>query len=212
MPKIIGPDAHRNRVMEAVFRLVAHDGVEAASLHNVASEADLEVDWVQRYFTSAAELLIFIREAIYERVTRRLDQQTPKLFAVEPTVSAAERRVAVEDVLAEFLPIGEIRRREAQVWLSLSVYALQRPDLQALIHDFYYSRREGVPVLLAEAQRQGVFSDELDIPFETERLAALLTGLTIEALLHPESMSNDAMLDVLRQHLDRLSGASGDNG
>lgn len=109
-------------------------------------------------------------------------------------------------------PIGHTRPEVADAafrshWdpsASTSVAATSRTALRPLIHDFYYGLRTLVADVLAEG-RAGLLAEEINIPIETERLASLITGLDIGAVLHPEPMSPDTMLSVLRRHLDSRS-------
>lgn len=127
------------------------------------------------------------------------------MFTTSATLSAAERHTAIENMFAQVLPLGDERHRESAVWFAFSVAAQAQSELQPLIHDFYYGLRTLVADVLAEGQRAGLLAEEIDIPIETERLASLITGLNIGAVLHPEPMSPDTMLSVLRRHLDSLS-------
>lgn len=55
--------------------------------------------------------------------------------------------------------------------------------------------------MLAEA---GTVAAGLDIALETERLASLLNGLTVDGVLHPDRMTPDLTVSLLRKHLDSL--------
>jgi AcrR family transcriptional regulator len=65
---------------EAVLRLIATRGLEAASLRNVAAEAGVSMGTVQHYFTSKQEMLDFAQRYNYERATVRI----PQLIAALP--------------------------------------------------------------------------------------------------------------------------------
>ncbi|MFC7328602.1 TetR/AcrR family transcriptional regulator [Marinactinospora rubrisoli] len=205
MPLNIGPDAHRSAVAEAVFRIIDGDGVSAATVTRVAHETGLPPATVAAYFTNSAELLTFVREVIYSRQTQRLDRPAARIRDTGPSVTAAERLAAIEDALTQLLPMDEERRKETRVWLALSVHAADHPDLEPLSHVFSRSIREGLRNLFTSGKSTGVFAPDLDIPVEGERLAALLSGLRIDALLHPELVRPRTMRAVLRRHLADLS-------
>jgi hypothetical protein len=44
----------------------------------------------------------------------------------------------------------------------------------------------------------------LDITLETERLASLLDGITVDGVLHPDRMTPELTVSLLRRHLDSL--------
>ncbi|GAA1989772.1 hypothetical protein GCM10009799_14410 [Nocardiopsis rhodophaea] len=203
----MGPQVHHDTVAAAVFRIIDRDGVAAATLPCVAREADLPSEEVRQYFSDAKELLVFVREVVYTRLSQRLDHHTPAIIDTDPSLTRDERRAALENSLAQFLPLDEERRRDAKVWLACSVHATDQPELEPEIHFFPQSMRKGFPEAFAAAQEAGVVAEDLDTAVETERLAALLDGLTLNGLLHPEIMPPEAMLAVLRRHLDSLRPA-----
>ncbi|WP_220448986.1 TetR family transcriptional regulator C-terminal domain-containing protein [Nonomuraea mesophila] len=46
---------------------------------------------------------------------------------------------------------------------------------------------------------------EVDAEVETERLAALIDGLALAGVLHPDRMTPELMRDALRRHLQALA-------
>ncbi|MGO8957818.1 MAG: TetR family transcriptional regulator [Streptosporangiaceae bacterium] len=52
MPKQVDHQQRRWHIGEAVLRLIATRGLEAARLRNVAAEAEVSMGTVQHYFTS----------------------------------------------------------------------------------------------------------------------------------------------------------------
>ena len=50
VPKFVDAALRRQEVVEAVFRIIAADGLERASLREVADEAELAVGSVRHYF------------------------------------------------------------------------------------------------------------------------------------------------------------------
>lgn len=68
MPKIVDPGARRRAVADAVLRVIGREGVEGASLRNVAEEAGLAIGSVRHYFRDHDELLLFtMRELSTDR-------------------------------------------------------------------------------------------------------------------------------------------------
>ncbi|WP_017620008.1 TetR family transcriptional regulator C-terminal domain-containing protein [Nocardiopsis gilva] len=175
----------------------------------MARESSFPSEIIRLYFTDTKELLIFVREVAYMQLTCRLDQHDPAHSLADPTATADEKRMAVENALAQFLPVDTERRQDTEAWLACCVHASSRPELEPHIHDLQKSMRLGFPELLSAGQDAGLFADDLDVPLEAERLAVLLDGLTLNALLHPDITGPETMLAVLRQHLDSLRPASG---
>ncbi|WP_132126177.1 TetR/AcrR family transcriptional regulator [Actinocrispum wychmicini] len=202
MPKIVDPDQRRQAVAEAVFQVVARDGVEQASLRNVAVAAGLAIGSVRHYFTSAAEMTAFAMREIRDRVFLRVLEHAAEILD-DPTIN---RRAATERLLAELLPLDAGRMQEAVLWLDFAAAARTRPELRAVAREQYEDTRALLTRVLAEAQQMGGLTDQTDVDAEAARLHALLDGLAMAAVLHPDRMRPDDMRAALHRHIDELAG------
>jgi AcrR family transcriptional regulator len=206
VPKIVDPRERRRAVVEAVFRVVERDGLEQASLRNVAAEAGLAIGSVRHYFVEHAELLVFAMRAMSERVTGRLTAHAERLLAADtPPGTPHERREAVVDMLAEVLPLDEERRRETVVWLAFVTAARTRPQLRSHADELYDGLLTLTTRVLEGARHAGRLPADADVALESRRLCALLDGLSLEAVLHPGRLDAETMLAVLRRHLTTLT-------
>ncbi|MFD1933483.1 TetR/AcrR family transcriptional regulator [Nonomuraea mangrovi] len=199
MPKIVDPEARREEVVEAVFRVVRRDGLEQASLRNVAEEAGLAIGSVRHYFAGHTELMVFAMQAMNERVVRRLLEHVERLETV------GDRLPVAESMLAELLPLDERRREEATIWLAFATAARTRPELRPHAEESYDGLRHLVFRVLDGARRRDRLREDVDLEVEVERLCALIDGLTVHAVLHPDRMDAGTMTRVLRSHLQSLT-------
>jgi AcrR family transcriptional regulator len=195
VPKVVDPEARRRAVAEAVFRVVRRNGVEQASLRNVAEEAGLAVGSVRHYFADHDELLRFAFEELADRVERRV---MARVAQVRSAATPALRRQAVADLLAELLPMDADRRDESAIWLAFTSAARTRPLLRPHARRSHQGMRELIGKVLESA---GV----ADVALETERLAALLDGLAVNGVLQPDLTTPDVMRAVLDRHLTSLT-------
>ncbi len=60
--------------------------------------------------------------------------------------------------------------------------------------------------ILAGAARLGALPEGVAVDVETERLAALVDGLAVNAVLQPDRTTPEVMVAVLSRHLDDLAG------
>ncbi|MFI9201972.1 TetR/AcrR family transcriptional regulator [Streptomyces sp. NPDC053048] len=204
MPKIVDPEARRRAVADAVFRVAGRDGLENASLRNVAEEAGLAVGSVRHYFASHSELMLFAMRELARRVDARVRGRAERLLAAP---SGPDRAALLEELLAEFLPLDAARHDEAVLWLAFSTAARVRPDLRPRADELHAGMRELIDRVLREGRHHGGFPEDLDAPLEALRLLALLDGLTLTAVLQPGRVTPDDMRRVLRLHLLSLRGA-----
>src|SRR6478752_7338467 len=129
MPKFVDAALRRQEVVEAVFRIVAADGLERASLREVADEAQLAVGSVRHYFASSDELLSHAFAVAVDRIVSRLTAAEFRLADLPP--GAAEHHSAVLALLGEFLPLDEDRAVDACVWMAFKNAARTKPFLAA---------------------------------------------------------------------------------
>jgi AcrR family transcriptional regulator len=202
VPKIVDAVARRAEIVDAVFRIIAVDGLERASLREVADEAGLAVGSVRHYFAGSDELLRFSFAAVVDRILARLTAALPEMAASETGSDA--RHNAVLTLLGEFLPLDEERAVDACVWMAFKNAARIRPFLAA---EADRSHREVAAVvgqvITALVRDDGDGQQSLTI--EAERLLATLDGLCMHALLQPEWMTAQMCHDVLDRHLRSLA-------
>ncbi|WP_434440683.1 TetR/AcrR family transcriptional regulator [Lentzea sp. E54] len=197
-PRVVDPAARRQAVAEAVFRVVVRDGVEQASLRNVAVEAGLAIGSIRHYFDSHDDMIIFAVEALIESTEQRVFAQVRSLGD-----RSGHRRPA-ERVLSEVLPLDDRRRDEAVLWLAFATAARTRPSLLPHAERLYDGLRRLCHRALSVMSEAGTVAATLDLVLESERLASLLDGLTVDGVLHPDRMTPELTVSLLRRHLDSL--------
>ncbi|WP_049657807.1 TetR/AcrR family transcriptional regulator [Kitasatospora sp. MY 5-36] len=203
MPKIVDPAERRQAVADAVLRVAAREGLEHASLRNVAEEAGLAVGSVRHYFAGSSELMIFAMRELARRIEARIRAHAAALL--DPAADGTDRRERTVRLLAETLPLDAGRREESALWLSFVTAARTRPDLRPRAVEMQTGLDDLVRRVLAESRRAGGLAPGLDLDLETRRLSALLDGLTLQAVQHPDLVGPDELRAVLRRHLDTLA-------
>ncbi|RDV09633.1 TetR family transcriptional regulator [Arthrobacter sp. RT-1] len=201
MPKIVDAEARRQDVVEAVLRIIAVDGLERASLREVADEAGLAVGSVRHYFAGSDELLTYSFATVVDRIVRRLKGALPGVAAAAPR--SPEQRAAVLTLLGGLLPLDESRAVEACAWMAFKNAARIRPFLAPVADS---SHRE-VAAIAGQVVAALMPQDEPQesLVLEAERLLATLDGLCMHALLQPGWMTAQMCSDVLERHVDGLS-------
>lgn len=209
MPKYVDADLRRQDVVEAVFRIIASDGLERASLREVADEAGLAVGSVRHYFSSSEELLVHSFGVVVDRITGRLDEAAQALAACTPATT--EHRAAVLTLLGQILPLDEERAVDSCVWLAFKNAARIRPFLASEADRSHRAVAAAMGRLVIELTARspdvdgGHTLDRQVLVTEAERLLAMLEGLSMHALLQPEWMTAQMCHDVLESHLDTLA-------
>ena len=201
VPKIVDADARRQDVVQAVLRIIAVDGLERASLREVADEAGLAVGSVRHYFQGSEELLAFSFGTVVDRVVSRLEGLLPPVQGA--AAGSPEQRAAVLTLLGGMLPLDEQTAMDACAWLAFKNAARIRPFLAG---EADRSHRE-VAAIVGGVVASLLPNDEPqeNLVVEAERLLATLDGLLMHALLQPGWMTAQMCRDVLERHLDGLA-------
>jgi AcrR family transcriptional regulator len=195
MPKLVDHQQRRAELAEAVWTVIRRDGLERASVRNVAREAGLAMGSLRHYFATQSELLCFAMQLVGERARARIAAMAP----------AADARGAAEQLLHELVPLDDERRAEAEVWLAFSARALVDPQQRAIyqeIHDQLNGACTSAITLLVDA---GLAAEGLDVALEAGRLHALLDGLALHAVMRPTKVPPSQVKAVIARHLDTLA-------
>ena len=201
VPKIVDAGARRQDVVQAVLRIIAVDGLERASLREVADEAGLAVGSVRHYFEGSEELLAFAFGTVVDRVVGRLEGLLPAVLGAGK--ASPGQREAVLTLLGGMLPLDEVTAVEACAWLAFKNAARIRPFLAAEADRSHREVAAIVGALVASLLPDDEPQENLVL--EAERLLATLDGLCMHALLQPAWMTAQMCRDVLERHLDGLA-------
>jgi AcrR family transcriptional regulator len=211
VPKIVDAAQRRQEIVGAVCRIIATDGLERASLREVADEAGLAVGSVRHYFDSSDDLLAYSFAAVSDRLLTRLNKA---LAGLGPAADDPDTGRAVLTLLGEFLPLDEERALDACAWLAFRNAARIRPFLAA---EADRSHRAVAAVvgqvitrLLHEDDPGGADAGP-QLVTAAEHLLATLDGLAMHALLQPGWMSPEMCRDVLESHIEGLRRRVGAN-
>ncbi|MFC9350894.1 TetR/AcrR family transcriptional regulator [Arthrobacter sp. NPDC057013] len=214
MPKIVDAAQRRQEIVGAVCRIVATDGLERASLREVAEEAGLAVGSVRHYFDSSDDLLAYSFTAVSDRLLTRLHAG---LTGLGTATDDSDKSRAVLTLLGEFLPLDEERAMDACAWLAFRNAARIRPFLAAEADRSHRAVAAVVGQVITGLLRgddatgadAGVLAAGPQLVTAAEHLLATLDGLAMHALLQPGWMSPEICRDVLESHIEGLRRSVG---
>ncbi|MEU8775500.1 TetR family transcriptional regulator C-terminal domain-containing protein [Streptomyces sp. NPDC048606] len=204
MPKHVDPEARRRHVVDALFRVVVREGLHRTSLRTVADEARLNIGSLRHYFAGQQDLMRFAMQSMLDRVGGRLLAHVERIGDLGDHPRPEQLRL-VAGLLAELLPLDENRRAEVTVFLDFNTAARTNPSFGDLSLQAAEGTRSLIRRVLGRLHAEGTLRGELDLDLETQRLTALLDGLGLSAVLHPEILCARTSFDVLLTHLGDLS-------
>ena len=199
MPRVVDHAQRRAELAEAVWRVVRRDGVEHASVREVAREANLSIGSLRYFFDSQDGLLRFAMEEVIRRVQARIEAGAS---AREAAMRRGRAGDVVTELLEQVLPLDDERLAEAQIWLAFTPRAMIDPQLRAVRREADDGVRELCRQCLLGLSAFGLMAPERSLREETERLWALIDGLTLH--LVTGHTSRRTARRVLRAHIAEL--------
>lgn len=181
MPRIADPEERRSEVVEAAFRLLSRDGVEALTMRAVAKEAGCTIGLINHWFQSKDHL---VDAALDRAVSSALERNADAMG--NPNVPA-------DKALAEFLPLDDVRKSELRVWLAFWALGVSRPHLQDLHETRYLALRAE---LKKEARFRGIPANKTTL--YADIVMPLIDGIMANALLTPNYWTPSRQLRSLR--------------
>lgn len=191
MPRVVDVDARRAELAAATRRVVLRRGMEGVTLREVAQEAGWSIGILQHYFKSKDDLLRYsIADPAWVDA-----QMAPERHGGQPTLRS---------LLAQVLPATDAMRGMWWIWMAFWVWRPGDPAWEEERLNRQRRFRRWCTRLVADAQAAGSLPATLEPGAEGDRLAVLIHGLSVEAVLAPGDWPPEKQYAVLDEHLARL--------
>ncbi|MDK8181812.1 TetR family transcriptional regulator C-terminal domain-containing protein [Paenibacillus sp. UMB4589-SE434] len=194
MPKIVDHNKQKEKLAEATWRVILRDGLERASVRNIALEAGISAGSMRHYFSTQSELLAFSMRLVSQRVKTRIS-------SIQYTGELMED---IQQLLCEILPMDEERSAEMEVWFGFTAKALVDPTLHGLCSEVYDELRRVISSVMEALGKSDLLREGLDFEIETERLYAVIDGLAVHAVVMPSRLNPEMIRSVIAAHLRSL--------
>jgi len=193
MPKTVDHEQRRRELAEALWRIARRDGLEAATVRQVAAEAGVSVGMVQHYFTSKDEMLQFALVRLGTELETRL------ITKITALGNPPDPYDVIWIVMCERLPLTNRRQAQTQVMVAwLGRIALRREPNRYLV-DGTVRIRDYLASQLLIGQQRGEVRAELDPSSTAEALLCLNEGLAAQLVvgIHTATSSRRVLADHL---------------
>jgi AcrR family transcriptional regulator len=171
--------------------------MRAASVRTIAAEAGWSAGAVRYYFPDQAGLISFAMDLVARRVGER--------------ISAIKQEGSITDIvlryLEEVIPLDQERQAEFDVWLSFVAQAQAESGaggLRELLGPVHTGLRDLCLSLVTGLSESNALRSDLDIELETERLHALIDGLSLHVAMQPSRTTPARVREILTAHLNSL--------
>lgn len=182
MPKIVDHDQRRTEIIEAIWMLIARQGMEALTMREIAAEIGFSNGALARYFPNKAAMM----RAALERANAATDERA---------TAAIGNRTGIEALrllCLEIMPLDEVRLTEARVVIGFWAYAATDPSLVAVFDSAMQRWRDQIERYLRQEDDNGGCIDEF-----LNTLMAMLMGLQINAVFSPRHNTSPRQVAAL---------------
>jgi len=193
MPKFVDHSARRDEIVAAAWRVIQREGLEGATIRAIAAEAGASTAIVTHYFQDKKDILKSALRMSQGRIARRRKEALKGLAGIE----------ALEACLAESLPLDDDRRLELHIEISFWARAISDEESATEHLRSHDGWRAVIASLVQECIDLGQISP-CDVPEVADTLVALVDGLGVDALMHPERLPPERQRLVVRSELGRL--------
>lgn len=187
MPKIVDHDQRRADVVSATWRLIARDGIEGATMREIAAEAGFANGALKPYFGSKEHLLAFAFEHVFHETNKRIDTATGNKTGL------AALRVFCHEVL----PLDEEKESEARIVIAFWQRALGDTSKSALHERSIELWRGRILVHLRDARAAGEIIPTVSNDGFAGILMNMLLGAQISVALAPGTSTAPQLISQL---------------
>jgi AcrR family transcriptional regulator len=195
MPKDVDHDERRAELLEAVWHVVARDGMERATVRAIAKETGWSSGVLAHYFADKDDIIGSALRLMYERIAARWDEKLAGLSGVR----------ALHELVLDNLPLDDQRELETKFLMNY-----WSREIRGGNHGPPPSRRAPMLIdlltaLTREAQDAGEIQHDEAAEDIAERLLGLIDGFSLHTLLDPERLTRERQVALVQQEFDRLT-------
>lgn len=194
MPKIVNHEARRLELLDAVWRVIARNGIEGTTMRAIAAETGWSSGVLQHYFASKRDILIAAHQLAYARVGERIGRYND--------ISSLD---TLRNAIIEALPLDDERLIEARIEVSAWGMALSDPGFAEIKRQSLETWRKYLLEHVATARQEGSIRSSLPDDTIVHSILVLIDGLSAEAALHPELATNERQMAQLEALFSSLN-------
>lgn len=192
MPKIVDSDERREFIARIAAEVIASDGIERATIREIARRAGATRGLVEHHFRNKAEVI----ESALDWLNRRYLRRERKVRQGKEGLDALEARIRC------FLPVSAVARREWR--LRLRFWSSSDPLVQAVQRARLGETRRLFRDDIARAVALGQMPEPPDLSIVAERLLARVAGLSAQAVVDHQHYSSGRLMAELSAMLEEL--------
>lgn len=163
MPRVVDHEQRRQQIVRATRAVLARDGVDGATMRNIARQARCTTGRITHYFAGKDELMVAVLRSIHRSSRQRMER------------ALGDGDDRLDRVINATMPVDQERWDEWAIWMTFCAHAAHSEALRSELRLRYADWTN----LLA-----GLLGTETDSPSVT-MLVALIDGLGARIALDP---------------------------
>ncbi|KNH16407.1 TetR family transcriptional regulator [Arthrobacter sp. ZBG10] len=195
MPKIVDHHERRLELVDATWRIIARNGLEGATLREIALEAGFANGALKPYFPTKDTLLEFAFSHVFNRTNQRIARVLGTMTGL----------AALRAFCLEVLPLDEERINEARIVIPFWQKAVNDPQKARIHQQSMAEWATTIQRLLAEARAAGDIRAAVDDALLAGQLLDMLLGAQIAAALSPAGSPIAGQAEQLEGYLALLA-------
>lgn len=180
---------HRQKIAAIAVEVIASEGMDAATVRNIAARAGCSTTLITHYFNDKDELLLLAYRHISTLAVERLEAVT------------ARDPADVLGALLAMVPVDEHSLKGWRVYVAFWQKAGHDPEFAAEQHQWIQYAHDQIAARLRAA-----IGDQPGISQLTRHLLALVHGIAVQNLFDAQCWSADSVRDTLSREVAFLLG------
>ncbi|MBB6407052.1 TetR/AcrR family transcriptional regulator [Arthrobacter sp. AZCC_0090] len=198
MPRLVDHEERRRSIIETTWHLIAGQGIENASMRDIARECGYAAPGVLAYYFPNKDALLL---AAYQLICERTNER------IIATTRGRRGLAALRGLCLEIIPADPLTVVEARVAVSFWQRAQTEEALRTVGREALLYWRGLVMGFLAEAEHDGECAPLADPDAVADELLNIMMGLHVTSMLDPEAVTGSRQRHLVERALGRLSRA-----
>ena len=199
MPKKVDADERRAQLIQAVWQVIAREGMENVTVRTIAAETGFSAGTLAHYFADKDDILVSALRLSHEQIAARWEAKLEGMEGFE----------ALKVLVLDNLPLDDERELETRLAMNYWSRAVTHENVVSSQWRAGPSLFNRLTDLTAEAQRRGEIDDTDPAEDIAERLHALIDGLSLHSLLYDDRLTRDRQEHLMEAEFRRLEAGSG---
>lgn len=195
MPKIVDHAERRREVLDATWRVIAREGLDAATTRRIAEEAGYSIGVLTHYFQDKEDILVSAHRLAFAQARDRILAATREQQGLQ----------ALRAAMHEALPLDEERHLEAQVDVSFLGQTVGNDHLREIRSASHAGSRTLWRGFITQAQDAGEVDQEQDAELLVDEVLVLVEALSVQAIIDPARMTPAHQVVLVDRLLERIA-------